>query len=256
MGGEPCQFAGGALVVVLLPIPQGDVVPLDGGEPGFEGQNPLGLAARVRFPEAAQHGGDMLLVLLAQGLTLGILLEVVVPIRQPQSTLIEVDRIAVGGLGIGVDPDAERRAAAHAATLGKGTGQRGLITDPIDVGQRRCQRGKPLGVTACLIQIAGVEIADLLGRRAGGGLLLGQPLDQHPHIGEGFVPQHVEGAIGGAIVGDLGGGEPLAIDVTEEVIAGFDLGVHIGQRQPGVFGGVLRYLTAASQQGQSNQAGQ
>ena len=51
--GTACQFAGGALVVVLLPIPQGDVVPLDLGEPGLEGQDASGLRLSIRLAEAA-----------------------------------------------------------------------------------------------------------------------------------------------------------------------------------------------------------
>ena len=165
MGGEQCQFAGGALVVVLLPIPQRDVVPLDGGEPGFEGQNPLGLAARVRLTEAAQHGGDMLLVLLAQGLTLGILLEVVVPIR---AAPVPPDR---GRPHSGRGTWHRRRSRCRTARRRPcgPTGQRRGPAQPDHRSGRYRPALVPAGVSPLasrpsLIQIAGVEIADLLGQ--------------------------------------------------------------------------------------------
>ena len=254
-GGEAFELALGPLVVVLLPIPQGDVVPLDPGEFALEGQDAFGLGPRIRLAEAAQHGGDVLLVFLAQRLAGGIRLEVVVPIRQTEPGLVEVDRIAVRRLGVGIDPETERGAAAVATALGEGLGQILRRADLLDLAQYRHQRRRALGVAGRLIQIALVKVVDLLGRCAGGGLAV-QPFHQHPHVRQGFVAQHVEGAVGGPVVRDLGGGEPVAVHVAEEVVTGFDAGVHVGQREAGVFVCAVRGLTAAGQQGQPDEGGQ
>ncbi|MNH11204.1 hypothetical protein D3C79_707130 [compost metagenome] len=97
---------------------------------------------------------------------------------------------------------------------------------------------------------------DLLGRGALGCRLAVQPFHQHPHVGQGFVPQHVEGAVGGPVVRDLGGAEPVAVHVAEEVVTGLDLGVHVGQREAGVLVAVVRCLTTTGQQGQPDEASQ
>ncbi|MNG92228.1 hypothetical protein D3C79_511570 [compost metagenome] len=185
----------------------------------------------------------MLLVLLSQRLAGRIALEVVIPIRQAEPGLIEVDRIAVRRLGVGIDPEAERGIAAEAAGLGEGLGQGALVADPVDLAELGQQRGRALGVSRGLIQVAAIEIVDLLGRRPRRGRLAVQPFHQHPHIGEGLVPQQVEGAVGRPVVRDLGRREPVAVHVAEEVITGLDPGVHVGQREAGVLACCVRRLT-------------
>ncbi|MNF71092.1 hypothetical protein D3C84_530350 [compost metagenome] len=197
----------------------------------------------------------MLLVFLPQRLAGGILLEVVVPVRQAEPGLIEVDRIAVRRLGVRIYPEAEGGAAPQLAGAGEGLGQTLLVMDLIDVAEQGQQgRGAP-GVAGGLIQIALVEVVDLLGRGAGGGLAV-QPFHQHPHVCQGLVPQQVEGAVGGPVVRDLGGGQPVAVHVAEEVVTGLDPGVHVGQREAGVLVCLVRPLTATGQQGQPDEGGQ
>ncbi len=48
----------------------------------------------------------------------------------------------------------------------------------------------------------------------------------------------------------------MAVHVAEEVVTGFDPGVHVGQREGGVLVCLVRSLTAAGQQGQPDEAGQ
>lgn len=48
----------------------------------------------------------------------------------------------------------------------------------------------------------------------------------------------------------------MAVHVAEEVVTGFDAGVHVGQREAGVFVCAVRGLTAAGQQGQPDEGGQ
>ncbi|MNQ89922.1 hypothetical protein D3C85_1052460 [compost metagenome] len=254
-GGEALELAHRPLVVILLPVPQGHVVPLDLGEPGLESQDAFGLGPRIRLAEAAQHGGDVLLVFLQQRLAGGIRLEIVIPVRQAEPGLIEVDRIAVRCLGVRVYPEAERGVATDAAALGECAGEVLRGSDLLYLAQHGQQRRSALGVAGILIQIALVKIPDLLGLGAGGGLAV-QPFHQHPHVRQGLVPQHVEGAVGGPVVRDLGGTEPVAVHVAEEVVTGFDPGVHVGQREAGVLVCLVRSLTAAGQQGQPDEAGQ
>ncbi|MNE58315.1 hypothetical protein D3C80_1533360 [compost metagenome] len=169
--------------------------------------------------------------------------------------MIEVDRIAVRRLGVRIYPEAEGGAAPQLAGAGEGLGQTLLVMDLIDVAEQGQQgRGAP-GVAGLLIQIASVEVVDLLGRGAGGGLAV-QPLHQHPHVCQGLVPQQVEGAVGGPVVRDLGGGQPVAVHVAEEVVTGLDPGVHVGQREAGVLVCLVRPLTATGQQGQPDEGGQ
>lgn len=141
----------------------------------------------------------MLLVFLEQRLAGGIRLEVVVPIRQAEAGTVEVDGIAVRGLGVGVYPEAEGGTAAVATALGEGAGEITAALDLLDLAQHRQQGSSTFGIPGRLIQIAAVKIADLLGLGAGGGLAI-QPFHQHPHVRRGLVPQQVEGAVGGPVV--------------------------------------------------------
>lgn len=243
MGCETLELAEGALVVVLLPVPQGHVVPLDLGEFGLKGQDTLGLCARIHFAKACQHTGDVLLVFLAQGLAAGVGFEVVISVRQAEPGLIEIDGMAVRCLGISTDPEAERGAAPQLARAGEGASQSVLIADLIDFAEQGQQRCGALGIPTSLIQIAGVEIADLPGLGIGGGLGI-KPFHQHSYIRQGFVPEHIEGTIGGPVIRDLGGGQPVTVHVAEEVITGFDPGIHVGQCQARVLVCRVRRLTA------------
>ncbi|MNH11203.1 hypothetical protein D3C79_707120 [compost metagenome] len=75
----------------------------------------------------------MLLVFLAQSLAGRIFLEVIVSVRQAETGLIEIDRIAVRRLGVGAYPEAEGGIAAGAAGLGEGPGQGALVADLVDL---------------------------------------------------------------------------------------------------------------------------
>src|SRR5690606_13779768 len=74
----------------------------------------------------------------------------------------------------------------------------------------------------------GVQVPDLPLRaaRLGVGRRGRTLLDQRPDVGLGRLPEHVEGAVAPLVLGDLGRGQPAAVDVLEQVVLRADLRVH------------------------------
>ena len=74
-----------------------------------------------------------------------------------------------------------------------------------------------------LVHEGAVEVADLAGRRARGGVGVGRgPLDDGADPLVGLLAQHVEGAVAAAVGGDLGVADPGAVGVAEQVVLGAD----------------------------------
>ena len=219
----------GARVVHLLNVAAGHPVPVAGGQVRFEHHNPLGQLLRRR-PQAGRqpgrlhHAGDVRDVVPAQvGLRL---LAVVGLVGQAQPGLPHPGGVVIGVVEVVLDVDMDEAGESRGDPGPDRARQRLLVRRAQQRGQLRLQRGGPQGLDAPGVHEGGVERGDLaprrrrrlaVGRRPGGelvengaaGLLRG-------------VAQHREGAGGGPVGGDLGAGQPGAVDVAEQVVLGAD----------------------------------
>ena len=131
-------------------------------------------------------------------------LPVVGLVRQPQPGLHQVGALGIA-LGVLGDEVARHAADASAVQLTQLDGQLANIRGGVDPGQVGVQRCEPGGLDALFIHKGGVQSTDLgvggLGLHDGADVLLR------------LVAQLVEGAVDGAISGDLVAGQPRSVDV-------------------------------------------
>ena len=126
--------------------------------------------------------------------------------------------VPIGSLGIGSDRAVHHAADPDPRQLGEHPHEAGLGLDPVDRRQRAGDGldAKPLGPR--LVHVRGVQVADLLfGVRcvlAG----VGTALDDGADVLFGLFGQGREGAVIGAVGGDLGLGEPGAVDRAEQIV--------------------------------------
>jgi len=91
-----------------------------------------------------------------------------------------------------------------------------------DLVEQRAQRLDPERFHALDVHERGVERGDAPSVVVG---LLSRALDDGAHVGLRAVAEHHERAVLRAVVGDLVGGQPAAVDVGEEVVLRAHLGV-------------------------------
>ncbi len=165
---------------------------------------------------------------------LGVLLLAVVRlVRQAQPALAHVEQVA-GGVAL-VDPDVGAERAADALALQRAEQGQQLLDrgHRVHAGHDLRERGRAQRVHAPGVHEAGVQVADLALDRPGLRLRGRGLLDDRAHVLLGLLAQHVERAVGGPVGRDLGGGEPAAVDVAEEVVLGPDRGVGVLQGRGG-----------------------
>ncbi len=148
-------------------------------------------------------------------------------VGQAEAALSQVEDVAVGLPGVGVDVGAERLADALAAQFGQGANQVVLAVDRLDLRQLVLDRRQPEFLDPILVHEAGEQVADLLGLGAGGVVSPGGDfLDDRPEVGLGLLPKGVERAVGRAVGRDLGRIQPRAVDVPEQVVLRPDLRIN------------------------------
>ena len=188
--------------------------------------SPWPVVAGVDQPE---HGGQVADVRLADRREL--LVAVVGLVGQPEPALHQVEEVAVGVAVVGVDVGAEQAVAADPLELAE---ERRHVADVAQrrdgVDQRPDRPGAepvdPLGVHERREQVAdllrvGVELVALVGVRG-----LGQVLDDRVDLLLGHVGQLHERPPARPVRGDVGLGQPAAVDVAEQVVLRPDVGVH------------------------------
>ena len=200
-------------VVGLIRVAAGHVIPVPLGKLGLEAQDCLsGLRGTLTCVASRQSPllGEVELqhvrhILAVSGQRFLVLfLPVVGLVRQSQPGLHQVGAlgIALGVLGYEV---ARHAADASAVQLTQLDGQLANIRGGVDPGQVGVQRCEPGGLDALFIHKGGVQSTDLgvggLGLHDGADVLLR------------LVAQLVEGAVDGAISGDLVAGQPRSVDV-------------------------------------------
>ncbi len=214
------------LVVGESVVPALDAVPVPLGEPGVERHDPVGLRLRIGHTGQLEHPCHVGNVGLAD---LGELRVAIVRlVRQADAALVQVDDVAVRPLGVGVDRGADRPLDALALEGAERTDQVGLGADRRGLVEVRPDRLEAEPVGGRLVQEARVEVADL--SRHGAGRVVGfrRLLDDGAEVGLGLIAEFVEGAVERPIRRDGRLGEPLAIDVAEQVVLRPDLGQEIG----------------------------
>ncbi len=142
----------------------------------------------------------------------------------------------VGIVEAGGDPDAEEVGGVEvgvvegvdvgAQGVAEGCGELALVGDGGDLGEVRLERGQAVRVDGLLVHIGGVEVGDLSLLGAGGGVGLGCLLDEGGDALVDDVGKQREAGDAGAVGGDFGVGDPGAVGVVVEVVAGLDGGVH------------------------------
>ena len=132
-GQQLTEAGDGQFVVGEVVIPQLDSAPLQAGEAGLQRQNAMGLLARPLDAGMVEQGGNELLVAGPQCLAGGICFQVVVPIRQTEAGLLQVDPVAVRLLLVGHEPDTKGSSTPQLVNPGKVGGQRGAIMDGHDL---------------------------------------------------------------------------------------------------------------------------
>ena len=201
-------------VAVADPVPRG------------RGQRRLQLHDALREPRGvgeADQLGEALEVGDVGRADLGVgLLAVVRLVRQPEAGLVQVHEVAARVLRVGGDERADQRRAALALAAAEHAGERGVVGRCGDLVEQRAQRLDPERFHPLDVHERGVEGGDAPRVVVG---LLGRALDDGAHVGLGAVAEHDEGAVLRAVVGDLVGGQPAAVDVGEQVVLRADAGV-------------------------------
>ncbi len=139
-------------------------------------------------------------------------------VGQPDARLGQVQKVAGGILGVGVDVDAGASSDAGALQAAEHRSQRVAIGGRVHGGELVEQRRHTEPGDGGLVHEASVEIADalLIGARCRARFRsLG---DQIADLLLGAVGEQAERAVGRAVGGNLVLGQPAAVDVAEEVV--------------------------------------
>ena len=158
-----------------------------------------------------------------------LLVAVVGLVRQPDARLAQVQQIAGGVLGVGVDVRACASADTGALESADHRGERVGVGGVVDRGQLVEQRRDADPLDRGLVCEAGEQVAD--------ALLVGALLrlrrrsfgDQVADLLLSAVVQRPERAVGGAVGRDRVFGQPAAVHMAEEVVLGAGLVVDVAQ---------------------------
>ena len=233
----------GHRVVHLLHVTAGDAVPVTLGQGGLHGHDPLSEvltrgAEGLRQTRQRKHPGHVRHVGLAQrGLSL---LAIVGLVRQAQPRLADPARVAFRV----VDVDLDIRTN-HAHETDRGHPSQHSCQFLLGGGIQYWRQLLSQWLGPELVQVglvheglvegsdsAPVGGQDLRGRLGcNGGEVLGELLDDLAAGGLGLIAQRGEGATAGAVRRDLGGGEPLAVDESEQIVLGADGGICVRRLQ-------------------------
>ena len=224
-GGE---LRDGHRVVTLFHLPQLGAIPMDLRDLLFEVVDALRRALRVGLARHAHHVGDIGDVLGPCLGELGIILEVIVLVRQAQTALADVDGIDGVILQVLLHTGADRHIDAVARRVAEGAGEIGLRIDCGDLREIGLQRRGTGLFDRGRVHEARIGIADL----GGDGVAAGIGSGVFDHLAGAFVGQVTqdrEAAPARPVGGDFGAGHPGAVDVIVEVVARRDALVHRGQ---------------------------
>ena len=164
------------------------------------------------------------------GEDVGVLLVAVVRlVGQPQPGLAEVQQVAGGVLGVGVDVGAGASADTGALQPAEHHGQLGGVGGGVDRRQFVEQGPHTDPLDRRLVHEARVEVADALLVGALLGVGLRGLADQVADLLLGAVVERPEGAVGGAVGRDVVLGQPAAVDVAEQVVLRAGLVVDVAQ---------------------------
>ena len=233
----------GHRVVHLLHVTAGDAVPVTLGQGGLHGHDPLSEvltrgAEGLRQTRQSQHPGHVRHVGLAQwGLSL---FAVVGLVRQSQPRLTHPARVALRVVDVHLDIRTDHTHETDGCHLSQCPGQLLLGGGAQHRRQFLSQRLGPELLQVGLVHeglvegsdsapVGGQDLRGRLGRN--GGEVLGKLLDDLAAGGLGLIAQRGEGATAGAVRRDLGGGEPLAVDESEQIVLGADGGVGVRRLQ-------------------------
>ncbi len=144
----------------------------------------------------------------------GVGVEVVVALRQERASLRHGhdERRRISGVHAG--RRAERSAGVHRREPADLPGERRRGVDGIDAIELLADRLRPERLHAVLVHHARVEVTDLLLRPAPAV----EPFDQPAHVVLGAIGELGEGAVGHAVRGDVGAGEPSAVHEAVEIV--------------------------------------
>ena len=224
-GGE---LRDGHRVVTLFHLPQLGAIPMDLRDLLFEVVDALRRALRVGLARHAHHVGDIGDVLGPRLGELGIILEVIVLVRQAQTALADVDGIDGVILQVLLHTGADRHIDAVARRVAEGAGEIGLRIDRGDLREIGLERRGAGLFDRGRVHEARIGVADL----GGDGIATGVGGGVFDHLAGtlvGQVAQDREAAPARPVGRDLGAGHPGAVDVIVEVVARRDALVHRGQ---------------------------
>ena len=195
-----------------------------GRDAGLEVHHALRPLGRLVEAGQLEHGGDVVDVRLADGGE--VLVGVVRLVGQAEAVLGEMRDVAVGLPAVGGDEQAEDAADAHPLERAERAHERGDVGDRLDLAELVGQRLRAEGLDALLVHEAGVEVADLASPHLGVVGRDGRGRSRRSiDLLLRLVEQRHEGAGGGAVGGDVGGAQPRAVDVPEQVVLDADVGI-------------------------------
>ncbi len=195
---------------------------------GFQRHHALGARLGLAVAGQPEHGGDVVLVLLAQLLHARAVVEVVGAVRHAQAALQQVDVVAARIGQALVDPHPEQVLGVvighvqwiHvcAQGLAQSAHQAGAVLDRIDFRQHRLDRCQSLALDGGFVHVGAVEVGDLA--RFALERLVGHELfDQLDHAFVVRLGQRAHRAPRPLVGRDLGVGQPLAVGPAKEVVA-------------------------------------
>ena len=184
---------------------------------------------RAVGPAEPQHAADVRHVLPADGSRSGVGLEVVLPLRQAESRLVQLGDGPAAVFGVGVGPEEEAGVRAVLLEPGQGTRRTRPARDRIDPAELLGEGPDPGGLDRRGIHAAGVEKPEPAGVGVlGGPRLRGGLVEEPVKVGVVAVLELVEGAPPGLVARNRRPLDPAAVGPAVEVLAGRAGGVPVG----------------------------
>ncbi len=225
------QLGQGALVVGLLWVAQFHAGPGRLGHAGLQVQHHAGpdLGQVCGIPGQLEHLRDVGLVLGADVLRAGVVVQVVVAVGQAQAALVQGAHVPGAVLGVLHDEEAEAAGQALAMELRQRHGQLLRVLQAVDGGEDGLQGGRPALLDGLLVHARGEEVTHLLLDAALGPGVLGAGLVKDLFEDLAVVVAHLgEGAVDGLVCGQRMALQPPAVGEVVEVVAGLHRGVEVG----------------------------